>query len=98
MRHGMQHSEIPDPNSPTFYPPGLLEEAQQALSRLADLNFRYEGLMHRAEERARGQALHRLEERLKRRADRERQPAIRRLAAVHRRITELMFVDLRSAA
>jgi hypothetical protein len=97
MRPGMRHQDERDPNCAAFYPPGLLDEARQALSRLADIGFRYDGLRELAGRKG-DAAASALRTRLTAREDREKRDSLACLQAVHRTMTQVMRLDLRRAA
>jgi hypothetical protein len=97
MWPGMRHEDEHDPNCAAFYPPGLLDEAREALRRLADIGFRYDGLRDLAARKGDAAAAG-LRRRLTAREEREKQEPLASLRAVHRTMTDVMRLDLRRAA
>ena len=83
-----------------IFPPDLLSEAQSTLATLADIECRYETLSHHVDNRPRKKSAcsKALQASLRRRQRRERQRAVKRLTAVHSRISKLIFDDLTSSA
>ncbi|MFO1151264.1 MAG: hypothetical protein U1E62_23060 [Alsobacter sp.] len=97
MRYGKLRQDERDPNCAAFYPPGLLDEARRALSRLADIGFRYDHLRERTADRVEKDDAD-LMRRLTSREAREKREPLARLQTVHRKISQVMRLDLRRAA